>query len=203
MSSSLGEFAAVFVFRSKAGFLSSPEKRADELRDWLENQGIVTPIVLVAASFGGFMALHFADRFPGRMAGLVLVDCSHPEQSAMALAAIADSPALPAVEKFRDYLRGFGPAWETSCREVARLPALGNLPLIVLAAGRPDMPEEMSAEARAKLTSGWLELQRRHAARSTVGELRVIENCGHNLVQHASQEIVRAIADLRQVVQTL
>ena len=47
---------------------------AQELRLLLERAGIPGPFVLVGHSFGGYVARIFAGRFPGQMAGLVLLD---------------------------------------------------------------------------------------------------------------------------------
>ncbi|WGH83615.1 alpha/beta fold hydrolase [Auritidibacter ignavus] len=38
------------------------------------------PVVLVAHSVGGLLALSFAGRFPQQIAGVVFIDCTHPEQ---------------------------------------------------------------------------------------------------------------------------
>lgn len=55
---------------------------ADELARLLDAAGLTRPVVLVAHSFGGYVAQRFTRRFPARVAGLVLVDASHPGQLA-------------------------------------------------------------------------------------------------------------------------
>lgn len=49
-----------------------------ELRDLLRNAGVDPPYVLAGHSFGGLVAQLYANRFPGEVAGMVLVDSSHP-----------------------------------------------------------------------------------------------------------------------------
>lgn len=53
---------------------------ARELRAALERAGVAGPYVLVGHSFGGLVARVFTDAFPAEVAGVVLVDSSHPEQ---------------------------------------------------------------------------------------------------------------------------
>jgi pimeloyl-ACP methyl ester carboxylesterase len=73
---------------SRAGILwSDPSDRpfsvssvVADLRLTLERAGETAPFVLVAHSIGGLYATEFAKRFRGEVAGLVLVDASHPDQ---------------------------------------------------------------------------------------------------------------------------
>jgi pimeloyl-ACP methyl ester carboxylesterase len=53
---------------------------ASELAALVERGGIGRPVVLVAASSGGFNVRVFASDHPDRVAGLVLVDASHEDQ---------------------------------------------------------------------------------------------------------------------------
>jgi pimeloyl-ACP methyl ester carboxylesterase len=190
-------FAPVFVFKPQEVFFSHPNKAAEELHRALAAKKAAPPYIFVAASFGGFAALAYANRYPATLAGLVLVDASHPKQSSSALAAIpADAPASPAVEAFKKHLKGFGPLWIESCTAIAEIRELGDIPLIVLAAGNPDMPAELKSETREALTRSWHALQRQHAALSTRGEMRIVPGAGHNLVQAAPGAIEAAIREL-------
>ncbi len=193
----VAEFAPVMVFKPARGFLSHPHLLVGDLLDALAAAGAMPPYIYVAASFGGFAALDYAHRYPDRLAGLVLVDASHPNQGPMALAAIPpDKPVSPAVADFKKYLQGFGPVWTESCAAITRIKHLGAVPMIVLAAGCPDMPAELSTATRGALTRGWHELQRRHAARSTRGELRIVPGSGHSIVAAAPEVIVAAVKEL-------
>lgn len=51
-----------------------------ELKHLLESAGVAPPYVLAGHSFGGYNMQLFARRFPSLVAGLVLVDASHPDQ---------------------------------------------------------------------------------------------------------------------------
>jgi pimeloyl-ACP methyl ester carboxylesterase len=190
-------FAPVFVFKATRGFLSPPLPAAEELSAGLAVAGLRPPYVLVAASFGGFAALAYADRHRETLAGLVLVDASHPDQGPTALAAIpAGTPVTPKVAAFRKHLEGFGPVWTEGCATMAAIRNIGDIPLIVLAAGNPDMPDELPRDTRLALTQGWHALQRKHAARSTRGELRIVPGAGHDLIRLAPDTVVAAIREL-------
>jgi pimeloyl-ACP methyl ester carboxylesterase len=53
---------------------------ARELHTLLQNAGVAGPYVLVGHSFGGLYARAFAEDYADEVAGMVLVDSSHPEQ---------------------------------------------------------------------------------------------------------------------------
>jgi pimeloyl-ACP methyl ester carboxylesterase len=54
---------------------------ARELRDVLAGAGLAPPYVLVGHSLGGIIARRFAVRYPGDVAGMVLIDSSHEDQA--------------------------------------------------------------------------------------------------------------------------
>lgn len=51
----------------------------DELRDLLRATGVPAPYLLVGHSLGGGYARHYAQRFPGEVAGLLLLDPTHED----------------------------------------------------------------------------------------------------------------------------
>jgi pimeloyl-ACP methyl ester carboxylesterase len=53
---------------------------AHELHTLLDNAGIASPYVLVGHSYGGLYVRAYADQYPNTVAGMVLVDSSHPDQ---------------------------------------------------------------------------------------------------------------------------
>jgi pimeloyl-ACP methyl ester carboxylesterase len=53
---------------------------ADELHAGLRAAGIGPPYILAGHSYGGLVVRMFADRYRGDVAGMVLVDASHPDQ---------------------------------------------------------------------------------------------------------------------------
>jgi pimeloyl-ACP methyl ester carboxylesterase len=55
---------------------------ARSLRDLLDAAGVVPPFVVAGHSMGGLVARVFAGLYPDEVAGLALIDASHPEQGA-------------------------------------------------------------------------------------------------------------------------
>lgn len=189
--------APTFVFKRRGGFRSDPDRAALELYEVLSQQGIPPPYLLVAASFAGFTTILFAQQFPALVHGLVLVDSSHPRQSAVTLAALPDNlPTKPEIEAFRTLLHGFGPVWERSCSLLSEVNSLGDIPLIALAAGAPEMPGSLPTEVKQNLIQGWHALQREHANLSSRGQLRIVPGIGHAIAVQAPGVVVTAIVDL-------
>ncbi len=54
----------------------------DELRDLLRTAGVPSPYLLAGHSLGGLYARHYAQRFPGEVAGLLLLDPAHEDWDA-------------------------------------------------------------------------------------------------------------------------
>jgi pimeloyl-ACP methyl ester carboxylesterase len=196
-----------------------------ELVQLLEAIGEPPPYLLVGHSYGGFIMRLFAARAPDMVAGLVLVDSSHPDEIPQTGTAApgqpmqrnaldvkrfeADFDELPpalaqsmflnsrrkAVFAQMDELAGFS----ASAALVAASGRLGNLPLVVLS-------RDHEAGSDASQEAHWHELQRSLAALSASGELRIISGSGHNLhVTHpravtAAVDSVAALAAQRAEV---
>ncbi len=189
----------LMVFHRPTGLFADPVESAEALHIQLEQQ-VSGPVIYVAASYAAFTALHLADRYRSSVAGIVLVDGSHPRQSAAALAELPDDLSeTQEISSFRSYLQGFGPRWEQSCAAVASIGSLGNLPLIALAAGDLEMPTTLPADIRRRLLLVWHSLQRDHAWRSSRGELRIVANSGHNIAQDDPAAVIQAIKDIAAV----
>ncbi len=84
----IAEFAQVCTY-DRAGYAWSEaateqrtvQDRAAELHTLLGNAGLPGPYILVAHSYGGLIIRDFAEKHPGQVAGLVLVDT--PEESSI------------------------------------------------------------------------------------------------------------------------
>jgi pimeloyl-ACP methyl ester carboxylesterase len=110
----VAEFTQVCSY-DRAGFGYSDEgpaprtsgRIADELAHLLDSARIDGPVILVAASFGGFSARILASTYPSRVAGLVLVDASHEDQQRR-LAAEGHLPSVPPTLGFVVRVARFG-----------------------------------------------------------------------------------------------
>ncbi len=65
--------------RPKNGY--SIDQHIEDLRQLLDHVGPEEPVILVGNSFGGLLALNFADRYPARVSGLILVDAQINDQA--------------------------------------------------------------------------------------------------------------------------
>jgi pimeloyl-ACP methyl ester carboxylesterase len=82
---------------------------AGELHALLKKAGIAGPYILAGHSMGGLDVRMFASMYPGEVAGMVLVDASHPKQ----------------FERLPAELRSGGNEWERAIRREALLMPLG------------------------------------------------------------------------------
>jgi pimeloyl-ACP methyl ester carboxylesterase len=148
------------------------------LRAILSDLDIAVPVVLVAHSLGGLYAQAFARLFPEQTAGLVLVDASSPlEPEGVFVSTQPPTPGTPS-------------AWEEAgiAESVAALksgPDFPDVALLVLAA----TDHQDTAEREAL----WLEIQRRTAALSPRGALRVAQGSGHFIQEDRPEAVVAAI----------
>ena len=124
----IGESAPPHKARGLSDFLH-------ELKAVLEAAEAVFPVVLVGHSLGGVIALEFARRFPERVAGLALLDSSHPDQLAR-FAAVTDTERLSAEAEDRRLMleqHPERPDLDSLLRQgPLRAGELGDLPVIVI-----------------------------------------------------------------------
>jgi len=177
-----------------------------DLHELLRKTRIPPPYILVGHSIGGLTARWFAERYPGEVAGMVLVDSSHPDQSEKFAAALpAESPGEPTVLKA--FRRGSRPNtsperfdFAASVSELPRSRApLGAKPLVVLSHGptsgfafAPGLPPETGE----KLERVWLELQADLLSLSVNRSHRIADLAGHNIQIGDPQLVIDAILDV-------
>lgn len=83
----VAQFARVVAYdRAGLGWSdASPRPRTpphivEELHALLDRAGVPRPLILVGHSFGGYCVRTYAHKFPGEVAGMVLVDSVHPAE---------------------------------------------------------------------------------------------------------------------------
>jgi pimeloyl-ACP methyl ester carboxylesterase len=184
----------------------------EELRALLANAGVPGPYVLVGWSFGGMNVRLYAARYPDEVAGVVLLDSSHPDRNTRSLALLPPrARGEPAsLTELRHWWatdwgiprwNPLGVDWQTSAEEVRAAGTLGDIPLAVVTRSPdpaygdwdPDFPEDVALE----LDRAWQEMQRELVALSTNGRQIIAEQSGHcihcsqpRLVIHAIREVV-------------
>lgn len=151
----------------------------------LDVSGIQAPYILVGHSIAGFNILLFADQYPDIVAGIVLVDASHPDQ--LSRVAEIDPSNVPPEDAFVSSERMN--LWASSA-EVGLVDAIGDIPLFVLTAGDNTNPDTAPNPAIAEI---WLELQEDHAARSSNSQHIIVEDAPHFIMQTDPDVVIAAI----------
>lgn len=212
---SIAQFTTVCSY-DRAGlgwsdFVSRPRTFQDSVRDLhvlLQRLTLPTPYVLVGSSIGGPLGLLYACTYSAEMAGLVLVDSSHPDQRARFLTILPseDVGEPPNVREYRKSLLSpafLGLEWDdaTICFEEAQgCRTLGDLPLAVITAGKPWNPFDPSDERTARHDQIWRDLQMELVQLSSRSTQRFAEQSGH-MVPFEQPEIV--IDAIRELVETI
>jgi pimeloyl-ACP methyl ester carboxylesterase len=157
---------------------TTSRQQVEDLRALLTNARLAGPYVFVGHSFGGMNVELYARLYPAEAAGLVLVDAAHE-------ASYLD----PAFRSTNGRVRG-GVDFIESARQVQAAPPLPDIPLIVLAHGRPGAPLGTDEQWRA-----W---QKDLATRAPRGKLVVADRSGHD-IELDQPDLV--IASVREVVE--
>ncbi len=164
-------------------------------------------------SVGGYIARLFADLYPDEVSGMALLDSSHEDQNARLLAALPaeTSEECQELKDYRLELQGshilpIGTEirldFDVSAAEVRDIEKqFGNLPLVVLTAGRSDWPACFPAEVREQLDKTWLDLQEELAGLSTNSNHLVATESDHSFSEQPEM-VIDAIQQAAQAAQT-
>lgn len=155
--------------------VNTAEQMVAALRTALATAGILGPYVLAAHSFGGYVALLYAGRYPAEVAGLVLVESSHYDSYEF----MVDSPVMNRV----DFI--------ASRAQVRAARPLPDVPLVVLSRGQPS-PQAVSEEQ-------WQVWQRDLAHQVPRGKQVIVADATHEIPSQQPQAVIDAI---REVVDT-
>jgi len=115
------------------------EHIVEELRRGLLQQGMQPPYVLVGHSLGGLYMQLFARKYPKDVAGLVLVDSTHPKQIEGAGAMENQSLMVRGLAKalITGVAKDEFDALSLTGKQVLDVPMAGNFPVYVLSAAEP------------------------------------------------------------------
>lgn len=167
----------------------SPCAATAELRALLRRSGLGPPYVLVGHSLGGLYQYAFAKLHPDELAGIVLLEPTHPQHWSRMQ---DDAPATAALVRVAR-LAAFSPAMrrefdaQQACLDsLASLPA-PQVPTTVLVRGRFVAPETGAFEAMVRdLWRDWPNLL---AVRAVVA----VEGAGHYIQKDQPQAVAEAI----------
>ena len=199
--------------RSEAGPLPRHcGREAEELKALLDKAGIPGPYVLVGHSLGAMNVQAFATKYPKAVTGMVLLDPpplafilgqEYKDLSAMAeqmtaqWEAIADSAAKSTVveEKARSaYFRMIASEhremFGETAKVIAAITTFGDIPLVVMASGKPNPAFGDMAE---KFQKFWIEQSRAVTTKSTQGKFVLAESSSHYLYLDAPDLVVENI----------
>lgn len=169
------------------------------------------PYLLVGHSLGGLIVRLYAAQYPREVVGLVLLDVPHPEQSLRDLqhlpASSSEEPA--ALTALRNALtaewndpfsnvEGFDRA--ASAAQIGTTGHLGELPLVVITAGKDEWEEGFPAEIARELSEDWMHMQRVLLALSNESKhiiatesTHAIQDCQPDLVIDVIRNLVEDI----------
>lgn len=155
----------------------------DELRALLASAGLKPPYVLVGHSAGGLYMQYFARRYPRDVAGLVLVDSTHPQQfqGKGALDANIRPRRLVAAQAELELLNATG-------QFVLALPPLIGKPVLVLSARKP-------LKIRGDYADDTNE-KRRKLVRLYPGAKQVWVDSGHRIQVEKPEAVIGAVQEI-------
>ena len=186
-----------------------------ELKLLVKRAEIPGPYIIVGHSFGGFTARYFAAKFPEDVAGLVLVDSSHPEQI-YRLSALDNQGKKPLItgrdanapadfsefERKWYFLNSSRKAtfaqmaelkyFKQSAYQVKHSGRLKDIPIAVLSRGIAQLPELNGVS----LENEWLDMQKDLLNLSKNSWHSIILNSGHNIYEEAPAKIIENILEV-------
>jgi pimeloyl-ACP methyl ester carboxylesterase len=196
------------------------QQAASELKLLLEKAGLKGPYVLVGHSLGGLNLQVFADQYPDLVAGLVLLDPAprdfisgkaFPDLYQMFKQAGAEMQTTAeglrassnAEERAKaDYVAAVASEHQSmvadGAAQVAAVASLRDIPLTVVASGKPNPAFGDEAQAYQAF---WIEQSRALAERSTNGTFILVQESGHHLQVDAPDVVVAAIRETVAKVQ--
>jgi pimeloyl-ACP methyl ester carboxylesterase len=203
-----------------------PSVMVEELHTLLTRAGEKPPYIVVGHSFGGFDALMFAHKYREEVAGIVLVDGSHPDEflpfpwrarlwyRTMQVTMPLGLPRWrqwcgarpPEIAAIKQAINCRSQAHQTayqqraafaeSATEVRNLGTLGDLPLVVIARDAGRPPADPTDRVFSKQEQRWNKLQQKLVDLSRDATYIVARGSGHDVPMQRPDVIVAAIRTL-------
>jgi pimeloyl-ACP methyl ester carboxylesterase len=161
----------------------------DDLHALLDAAGVKPPYVLVGFSFGGVISQLYASSYPADIAGLVLVESSHPREWDEFKAHLTDEQIAEDEQFSLDNPEGMDPY--TSFEEVQAAGPLPDVPLVVVTASmNQEWPPGWDPETFDALRAAQ---QADLATFTPQGRQVVAEGSGHHVPSQRPDVVVDAV----------
>jgi pimeloyl-ACP methyl ester carboxylesterase len=172
---------------------------ARELHALLRHEGLAGPYILAGHSIAGYHMRVFASLYPSEVAGMVMVDNSHPDQFARFFELLGPQRPNEAsdVAAYRQGLTSLANPLNNpehfdiprSAAQVRATGTLGTIPLVVLTAGREIGPTAL----RVPLEAAWRGMQEEMAGLSTDSVHVLMPKSGHYIQVEYPKAVIAAI----------
>jgi pimeloyl-ACP methyl ester carboxylesterase len=201
----IGAFARVCAYdRPGVGGSDKPPaqqtftRMAADLDVVLNRLALRRPVVLVAHSLGGMVAITWAEAHADDVAGVVLVDATPPSYAGALL------DLLPATGKGADLRKGYQQLLQptrnaehldgaVAFQDATSFAPLGAVPLIALTHSVSDQVQGLRGKDAAALDSAWLSGQQEWAALSSQGQVQVVDLAGHFIQRDQPRAVIDAV----------
>jgi pimeloyl-ACP methyl ester carboxylesterase len=205
----IGSFSRVCAYdRLGVGGSAAPPRRqefarmADDLDGVVDELGLRRPVVLVAHSLGGMVAMTWAQDHADDLAGLVLVDATPPSYVETALDVLPtgsargsdvrrDLQTLLVPGRNVEHLDG-----EAAFAAALELGSVGDVPLIALTHSISEFGGDLRPRDAAALDSAWTGGQQQWAELSTQGKVLRVDQAGHFIQQDQPQAVIDAVQEV-------
>lgn len=190
----LNENYETILFNPEAGWNGDVKDRIESLFKLLDSYNNCE-IVYIASSMGVFTILPFIHKYPGLVTRVILLDPSHTKWGPAYLE-VMDSYELPKTEElenFRSLFNRSNTASITGAKVMKEIDHLGNLDLLVIAAGSDSYAEFLPIVVQEELMTVRQKLLREYMSYTTKGNFVVLESAEHSIVKDYPQEVIKLI----------
>ena len=179
-------------YSDSAPVLDTAQEIADELHSLLATAGFDGPYVLVGHSLGGHLVRTFANRYLNEVVGMVLVDTGHGDPDARFQAVLTPEEW----QQVRAVIRHDDAGFTLPSGLDLLGPDLGDIPLVVLTAGRRSA-SRLPSDIVERLDKAQQDMQKELLTLSSNSTHIMAEESGHSIQSDKPELVVDAI---RQVV---
>jgi pimeloyl-ACP methyl ester carboxylesterase len=171
----------------------SAQQIARELHNLLVNAHLPGPYIIVGHSLGGLFMQMFACQYPQEVAGIVLVDSTHPEQATRLAAALGPAFTAEASQGFPVEGITYDEVLAMQAQVETARGSFPQVPLIVLVRSRYTSSAHWTA---ARYMQAWMSLQTDLSRRSSRSRLLVAPHSGHFIQNDRPDLVIAAIHEI-------